>query len=407
MTESDLAGPVDYEVALLKTLADLPGGQGKSGVVADVLFDRYRDVIPIEHRLSVGPNRTDRWRIRITQARNKLKNCGLLDAPSRGVWCITQAGRDWLAQNPDAWRLDSHARQPAERAGCRAPARRARSGPTLDHNSDIPDVTLEKLQRIRQALPAEDFQRDWGATYDALLAQRRVDPVSVVSDGQILNAIHKLIGNIHAYLRGSLDFEPTMDDLCDWAYVCKLLRFDAEARVLLVIAEVSSAMMPDGPNSEARTVRLDEQFEEDDRLWKGGARDPSPSGHLLVFIHLVYLKRQRSAGPLSPDQDEEYRQYERRWTAICVSANTRVSDQVFLRLARKEIAAIRRCVRQKIESLPAASALADWIYLSYVLEMYPEGSALWRFISQEELDPWRYERVKKLATICQRHANDP
>jgi hypothetical protein len=175
-----------------------------------------------------------------------------------------------------------------------------------------------------------------------------------------------------------------------------LLRFDAEARVLTVTAFYSNDLDPD-PNSQVRKGRITELLEENGRLW---TKDWSCKFFSLVYRFSLHHKKERSVEPLSDGEEDMYWGFAEVGKALCVEANTGVDEKKVLRLARKKIAAIQRCARQKMEPLPAAPQLADWIYLGYVFGMYPEGAAPWRYVGKDEIDVLKYKRTEKFSAVC-------
>lgn len=91
----------DYEVALLRLLASTTGHQGRAGDICSRFEQEYRDQIPAEH-YELLDSGEQRWHKNLHWARYQLVQLRLLDSPRRGTWKITQAGLDWIEQNPTA-----------------------------------------------------------------------------------------------------------------------------------------------------------------------------------------------------------------------------------------------------------------------------------------------------------------
>jgi len=49
---------------------------------------------------------------------------------------------------------------------------------------------------------------------------------------------------------------------------------------------------------------------------------------------------------------------------------------------------------------PSDEVLCDWIHFCYDFGLYKEGQELFTFVSSEHVNPWYYERTKKLARLC-------
>jgi hypothetical protein len=233
MTNSMFDGQADYEVALLHTLADMPGGQGKPSAVYEAMDHRYHDRIPAEHMLPVAPGREAKWQNLTAWARNELKKRGLLDAPAYGIWRITQAGTEWVAQNPDALRLGGEMRKPSGDARDMSPARPASSEPKSRRpTAMVSGLTLEKLERIRQFMPADEFKRDLGDIYDQLLAEERARAITSANDRYLLDRIRPLVRRIQDFLQGRGNETPKSEVMCDWIFICYTLELHREGAAL-------------------------------------------------------------------------------------------------------------------------------------------------------------------------------
>jgi hypothetical protein len=87
----------DYELPLLQGLNGLPGGQGATGDVLDLFWQRFSSNIPPEYQMRLPNRRELKWQNMVMWTRNTLVKRGLMEAPRYGVWRITQAGRERLA----------------------------------------------------------------------------------------------------------------------------------------------------------------------------------------------------------------------------------------------------------------------------------------------------------------------
>jgi len=54
-------------------------------------------------------------------------------------------------------------------------------------------------------------------------------------------------------------------------------------------------------------------------------------------------------------------------------------------------------------SRPSDDVLCDWVQLCYTLELYTEGQRLFEYIDRSAVDPWPYQRAKRLAQVCRMH----
>ena len=228
MTKPQFLNWDDYLVPVLRVLAELPDGEGEARDVIDMFWRRYKDQIPRTALRPVSEKSTgETWSNRIRGSRMRLKDMGFLEAPEHGVWRITQAGRNWLAQNPQ----ETHIKE----------VNRRRSSPGAHNNrySSSPSskttpagITFEMLEQTRRVLPAEQFRRIWGVIYDELLAEERMKSITPVNDGLLAVRANKPVRRIQDFLQGrSLDM-PKSEEICDWIHFCYAMELHREVAAL-------------------------------------------------------------------------------------------------------------------------------------------------------------------------------
>ena len=100
------------------------------------------------------------------------RTLGLTDAPERGVWRITPAGRDWLHEHPSTTHSGCSPRQRRKSAASARDSKATKSSGAVAVPSGF---TLEKLERVSgRSCPPMEFKRDWGAEVRSI-ARRRSD----------------------------------------------------------------------------------------------------------------------------------------------------------------------------------------------------------------------------------------
>lgn len=206
----------DYQRALLSFLAQLPAGQGGAGDICREFERHYRAQLPADQYQEL-PSGGERWWKRVNWARLQLKHQGLLDGSERGVWRITQAGRDWLRTGPTAADLP----------------RRGASQPRASRPSAEPGISLEMLEQTRKAMPVDQFRQVWGAVYDRLLAAERAKATTDVTQTELGRRAQRRLDEVHAFLRGQMATSPAGQVLCDWIHFCYGLDLYKEAAALL------------------------------------------------------------------------------------------------------------------------------------------------------------------------------
>ena len=218
----------DYDVPLLRLLADLPGGAGTRGEVERQFLQRFRSEMPKEHLELVPSGGQERWAKHLGWTNYGLKKIGLTEAAERGVWRITQAGRDWLNEHPGATRLRGLPQRRTPAALTREPRAPTPSGAVV-----VPfGITLDKLERIRQVIPADEFRHDWGDIYDHLLAAERARTITPANDRYLLERIRPLVQRIQDFLQGRGNESPKSEVICDWIFICYTLELYREVAAL-------------------------------------------------------------------------------------------------------------------------------------------------------------------------------
>jgi hypothetical protein len=91
---------------------------------------------------------------------------------------------------------------------------------------------LEKLERIRQVLPDDQFKRDWGDIYDHLLAEERAKAITPANDRYLLDRIRPLVRRIQDFLQGRGNETPKSEVICDWIFICYILELHREGAAL-------------------------------------------------------------------------------------------------------------------------------------------------------------------------------
>ena len=95
-----------------------------------------------------------------------------------------------------------------------------------------PDITLEKLERIRHVMSPEDFRSDWGALFDRLTAEERARWITAVTDRQLAERARSLTQHIHDFLQSKSPESPKSEIICDWIFLCYTLELNREAVAL-------------------------------------------------------------------------------------------------------------------------------------------------------------------------------
>lgn len=112
------------------------------------------------------------------------------------------------------------------------PRRRGARTPTPAPKMPLAGITLDKLERIRQVMPADEFKQDWGDIYDQLLAAERAKAITPVNDRYLLERIRPLVQRIQDFLQGRGTESPKSEVVCDWIFLCYTLGLHREGAAL-------------------------------------------------------------------------------------------------------------------------------------------------------------------------------
>jgi hypothetical protein len=221
-------GEYDYQVPILRILADMPNGKASKQLILEEFKRRYGHMIPQAH-LEYVSTKTNilKWEHHAAWSRQRLIDGGYLNAPSRGIWQITDRGRSWLTENPNATHIG---RIPRSTSG--SPTKNATRKSKPDDRLVPAGLSLEMLEKTRKAMGDEHFRPLWGALYDQLVAAERAKAITEVSDIDLLRAARRQVRQIQEYLQGRNGERPTSEQICDWIHFCYQFSLFREAAAL-------------------------------------------------------------------------------------------------------------------------------------------------------------------------------
>lgn len=228
MDDEPFRGTSDYDVALLRLLAELPGGQGEAAEVCRLFMERYKDLIP-NRDFGLRGSGDPIWENNVRWSREHLKRYGFLEAPRHGVWRIADAGRQWLEANPHASRIKGVPRRTTQSPGRKATSR----------TPSIPGITLDMLEQTRNLMPADQFRQVWGALYDQLLAEKQAEAITEITQTELGRRTRRWLDGVHTFLNGKNASPPSSEVICDWIHFCYALELHREAAALLVFVRES------------------------------------------------------------------------------------------------------------------------------------------------------------------------
>jgi hypothetical protein len=221
----------DYHMPLLRLLAEKYPDGAELRTVCRGFLQRYRDRIPPDHTNRTDNKGREPWQLDVEWSRNTLCRAGLMDDSVRGYWRLTQAGKDWLAQNPTASRLGTDLAS-QQHSSTSKPQSSALVASTRRESVAPAGIDLVKLERLRKELPPDVFRTELGALYEKLLAESRANSITAVTDSGLLTTARLQVRRIQDYLQGRAADTPKSEELCDWIQFAYRLELHLEAAAL-------------------------------------------------------------------------------------------------------------------------------------------------------------------------------
>lgn len=356
----------DFFVPLMKILDGLPNRAGQSGVVLRIFEETYRDQIDPE-LYTKNQSGHIRWEHNVRWSREKLRLLGFLDAPQHGVWRLTEKGHQWLLDHPAATHLS---------------AEKSKTGGRVKTASSAPP------------------QKGTGTAKEFLAALQEALQVS----------LKEFLGSIH------YEFIPRANYLqirmagfsgCHYEIVLRRRKH-----------EVALHFESSAERSQARLRGFEPHIESLSQTLKmpiyAGAFQTR--GWTQVYI-------ETRPKPLTVAVAKEYAHLVERFVAAtfpilknvyadkkiahAATSNTgkSVSNPPIYALLDQEVANIRLYLEGR-SSLPVSDEkLCDWVYFCYVFGLYSEGRELFSLVNGAEVNPWYFERTKRIAKVCEQKMN--
>ena len=441
----------DYEIPLLQILSDLPDGQGTAQEVRDRFGERFDDRIPVEHQVYLENAHVTKWRNIVAWVRSGLVVRGLMDAPKYGTWRITDAGRAYLAQangsaSPPVAPLREagpplssdrahtlliggqsitftagHVLEIARREIARGLPPAARNFHSWVVEVDGQQVGVKWLFGLATGMSHADFKLGQARrTFEHLgLAVHRFEDATasevadtISEDQQEELSKPAFIEQVRAALDGllvSAELTATLKTPWDQLIQVNFAAFSGCHYVVWVhtrTIEVGLHFQTSRklnyarlewfyPHREALSRALDEEVRAE-KWGENAARVfyelPRPPLSATVAAEFAGRLIALIQGTLPILREAFVSRTERPRIEAHVEAPTRVHAIV-------EIATLRNFLTGR-SGRPSDERLCDWVHFCYEFELYREGRDLFALVDPTQVNPWYYERAKRLAKVC-------
>ena len=448
-----LATYADYEIPLLLVLFELPDGQGSSKDVLHHFWERFRPFIPPEYTVKLKSNNDLKWENVVRWVRNSLVKRGLMDAPAYGIWRITDAGRVHLAQANDSAPppmaplreqgsiLGSDRTHPlliggqsitlsAEHVLATARQEIARGLPPAARNFhswvvevDGQQVGVKWLYGLATGMSHADFKLSQArrAFEHIGLAVHRFDDAAA---SEVADAIHEdqqeelsklaFIEQVRAVLDGlliSAGLPATLKAPWDQLIQVHFVAFSGchyevwvHARTIEVGLHFQTSRKLNyarlewfHPHREALSTALGEEVRAE-KWGENAARVfyelPRPPLSATVAAEFAGRLMTLIQGTLSILREAFPSRAEHPRIEAHIETPTRAHV-----IIDTQIVTVRDFLNGRA-GRPSDERLCDWVHLCYEFELYREGRELFALVDPTQVNPWYYERTKRLAKVC-------
>lgn len=356
-----------YVIALCRLVDGLSNRTGEARQIISQFGRVYRSEIPRDH-LEKDSSGALIWSKKVQWSRQSAVMLGWMDSPARGIWRVTSRGHEWLRANPNATRIPrlADARATYQESKSRPP-RRQRITRDKYHEffQDIEAHLSELLPAAIQAAPHHFQTRanfcqvifdEFSGCHYQITLRRAFHEIGLHFESSRAAS--------HARLRA---FQPHLDELTKALGVQvqgELWRRNAWARVWL---EHEAA-----PLNQTHAARLAEQC----------ARFITATFPILESS--AHVPRARRAEKKNGGQVD--------------------SPNPMYQALDHQVEAIHAFLEGRSDHRPTDEKICDWIQFCYWFELYAEGRDLYKVISADGVNPWYWERTRKLAKICELRA---
>jgi hypothetical protein len=356
----------EYEIALMLLMVTLPELKGVGNVIQNQFEKIYHDQIPPEDFVDL-PSGVSRWRKEVQWSRYQLVKKGLMDAPQTGIWRLTEKGRQWLN---DQQEIVQTVRNDAE---------------TINENVSLLPTVSDK-QASTQQEPNEDFL--------------------ITLKESLLGSLPSLFGHVPIeFVRRSNYLQIRLGDFPGCHYEIILRRSKHE----IALHFESSA-----ERSQARLRGFEPHIEEISQ----SIEMPVHAGNFQSRGWTqVYIEMQ--AQPLVPGVVKEYTDIILRYITAtfpilqkiysnegggyrsAIGKEKRAEDPHLHKILDQEVEVIEAYLQGRSSIQISDEKLCEWVNFCYTFEMYKHAINLFSLIGQGEVNPWYYERTKKIVKACE------
>jgi restriction endonuclease Mrr len=339
----------DYLLPLLSLLDSLPQRSGATKVVVGLFEERYRSDIPPEHYTKNNKGYW-RWEWHIQWLRYEAVKSGLMDSPKTGIWRLTEKGHQWLREYPNIPNRDvslfikqslSPAISRTDSYATKATEKNLEGGLMLETFGDFIVPLMRVLDKFSSHTgKCQDVLRLFEETYRDQITQ------------------HGFTQNESGHIRWEWNVQWSRMKLKQLGYL------DAPRTGIWRLTEKGHQWLIEHPNA---TYLSNEK---------------------------PRTRRRARASSLIPHNNGESH-------FLAVDKTMPTEAFPMHRILDQEVETIRDYLQGRSSLQLSDEKLCDLVNFCYTFGMYVEGKELFSLISGAEVNPWYYERTKKIAKACE------
>jgi len=372
----------DFFVPLMRILDSLPNQTGQSGDVLLLFEQTYRDQIaPGQYTQNQSGN--IRWMHNVRWSREKLKQLGFIDAPQHGIWRLTKKGHLWLVEYPDATHLsiDEPKSKPKK--------------------STLPAVPIQNSTAI-QSEPVIDVT---AAFMKEFLLSSESGFLAALKE-TLLGSLKPIIGIVfYEFVQRSNYLQIRLAGFSGCHYQI-ILRRDKH--------EIALHFESSAKRSQARLRGFELHVDELNQMLKmpvlAGNLQSRGWTQVRIELQAEYLSKKlvrkyadlvlRFVAATFPILQKIYSDDKNIHRRSIDKGKLAVSTPLY-KILDQEVETIRVYLQGNSSLQPSGEKLCDWVNFCYTFEMYAEGKDLFYLVSRSDINPWYYERTKKIAKACE------
>ncbi len=356
----------EYEIALMLLMVTLPESKGVGNSIQNQFEKIYHNQIPSEDFVELSSG-VFRWRKEVQWSRYQLVKKGLMDAPQTGIWRLTEKGRQWLKEQHEEAQIIRNNTE------------------VMNENESFMPTISEKPASLQQ-----------GSTEDILVALQEI----------LLGSLPSLLGYVPIeFVRRSNYLQIRLGNFSGCHYEIILRRSKHEIALHFESSAERSQARLRGfePHIEAISQSINMPVHAGNfqsRGWTQIYIETQPQPLTLSFVKNYSDLIFRYIAATFPILQKVYA-IDDGGHRNSVGKEKHAENPYLHQILDQEVASIEAHLQGRSSIQISDEKLCEWVNFSYTFKMYQHAIDLFSLINQGEVNPWYYERTKKVAKACE------